>query len=121
MKREMHYQTVDLSGVCDRKSLHDRLRDSLTLPAWYGRNLDALYDVLTDSSSPIYVCFTAWEELEKTDPSYFRKFRSVLQAVEAELPGSSFLFAEAAETDEEEADDSVPGGEEDSGTTFFRT
>ena len=47
MKREMSYQTVDLSGVCDRNSLHDRLQESLTLPSWYGRNLDALYDALT--------------------------------------------------------------------------
>ena len=117
----MHFQTVDLSGVCDRKSLHDRLQETLTLPSWYGRNLDALYDALTDSSAPIYVCFSAWEELEKADPAYFRMFRTVLDAIETELPGSSFVFARAAETDGEETDDSVPGSDEDGGDTFFRT
>ena len=95
----MSYQTVDLSGVCDRNSLHDRLQESLTLPSWYGRNLDALYDALTDAPGPIHICFTAWKEMEETDPAYFKMFRSVLQAIRAELPGSSFLFSEEDSAD----------------------
>ena len=100
MKREMSYQTVDLSGVCDRNSLHDRLQESLTLPSWYGRNLDALYDALTDAPGPIHICFTAWKEME-----------------EAELPGSSFLFSEEDSADgpacesAEEAEEAEPGKE----------
>ena len=110
MKREMSYQTVDLSGVCDRNSLHDRLQESLTLPSWYGRNLDALYDALTDAPGPIHICFTAWKGMEEADPAYFKMFRSVLQAIRAELPGSSFLFSEEDSADEsacEAADGSV--------------
>ena len=144
MKREMSYQTVDLSGVCDRNSLHDRLQESLTLPSWYGRNLDALYDALTDAPGPIHICFTAWKGMEEADPAYFKMFRSVLQAIRAELPGSSFLFSEEdsadgpacesaeeaepgkegavkEEEEEEEGEGSAPGcggGEDDS---FFRT
>lgn len=117
MKREMSYQTVDLSGVCDRNSLHDRLQESLTLPSWYGRNLDALYDALTDAPGPIHICFTAWKGMEEADPAYFKMFRSVLQAIRAELPGSSFLFSEKESADEsdcesaEEAEEAVPGKE----------
>ena len=117
MKREMSYQTVDLSGVCDRNSLHDRLQESLTLPSWYGRNLDALYDALTDAPGPIHICFTAWKGMEKADPAYFKMFRSVLQAIRAELPGSSFLFSEEDSADgsacesAEEAEEAEPGKE----------
>ena len=117
MKREMSYQTVDLSGVCDRNSLHDRLQESLTLPSWYGRNLDALYDALTDAPGPIHICFTAWKEMEEADPAYFKMFRSVLQAIRAELPGSSFLFSEEDSADgpacesAEEAEEAEPGKE----------
>ena len=117
MKREMSYQTVDLSGVCDRNSLHDRLQESLTLPSWYGRNLDALYDALTDAPGPIHICFTAWKGMEEADPAYFKMFRSVLQAIRAELPGSSFIFSEKESADEsdcesaEEAEEAVPGKE----------
>jgi len=39
---------LDLSGFLDREQLHAYLQEKLGLPAYYGRNLDALYDCLTD-------------------------------------------------------------------------
>ena len=39
---------VDLAGVRDAEAMHDALAARLPLPAYYGRNLDALYDVLTE-------------------------------------------------------------------------
>lgn len=39
--------TINLSGVNSRDALHDALEKALPLPEYYGRNLDALYDVLT--------------------------------------------------------------------------
>ena len=44
---------IDLSGVTDRDSLHQCLRDALPLPEWYGNNLDALYDSMTEMSVPV--------------------------------------------------------------------
>ena len=38
---------IDISRVNSRDDLHDALEEALPLPSWYGRNLDALYDVLT--------------------------------------------------------------------------
>lgn len=32
----------------NKEMLHDILADALGFPDWYGRNLDALYDCLTD-------------------------------------------------------------------------
>ena len=42
--------TVVLDGkaMIDRMSAHSHLADRLELPTRYGRNLDALYDVLTE-------------------------------------------------------------------------
>ena len=42
--------TVTLNGkaMVDRPAAHSHLADQLDLPTYYGRNLDALYDVLTD-------------------------------------------------------------------------
>ena len=34
--------------IKSRKALHDALARQLSLPDWYGRNLDALYDCLTE-------------------------------------------------------------------------
>lgn len=39
---------VDLEGVGTEEDVQERLMESLPLPDYYGRNLDALYDVLTE-------------------------------------------------------------------------
>ena len=39
---------INFSTVNDRASLHAKLKACLGLPDWYGANLDALYDCLTD-------------------------------------------------------------------------
>lgn len=40
--------TIDAAAIRDREGFHDALSAALSLPDWYGRNLDALYDCLTD-------------------------------------------------------------------------
>ena len=35
-------------AMTDRAAAHDHLAQRLALPEWYGRNLDALYDCLTE-------------------------------------------------------------------------
>ena len=44
----MRYYSVDLKNIYTRDSLHTALKESLGLPDYYGRNLDALYDLLGD-------------------------------------------------------------------------
>ena len=39
---------LDGRGMTDRKVVHDELKKQLMLPDYYGRNLDALFDVLTE-------------------------------------------------------------------------
>ena len=39
---------LDGNAILDRETLHETLATGLCLPPWYGRNLDALYDCLTD-------------------------------------------------------------------------
>ena len=39
---------IDCNTISTRGALHDALQDALSLPAWYGRNLDALADCLGD-------------------------------------------------------------------------
>ena len=38
---------LDGRVMTDREALHTHLVEKLSLPAYYGRNLDALYDLLT--------------------------------------------------------------------------
>lgn len=39
---------LDGEIILDKEMLHSALARSLDFPDWYGRNLDALYDCLTD-------------------------------------------------------------------------
>ena len=39
---------IDCSRLHAREAAHDHLAQALELPAYYGRNLDALYDCLTE-------------------------------------------------------------------------
>lgn len=39
---------LDGKVIEDKETLHDILAESLGFPDWYGRNLDALHDCLTD-------------------------------------------------------------------------
>lgn len=78
---------VDLSDVSDRKSLHESLKKSLPLPPWYGSNLDALYDALTDMTDPVIIHFLGWEHLLTDLPAYFGSFRRVLEDAQREVPG----------------------------------
>lgn len=43
---------LDGSLMTDRKSAHEHLKTRLALPDYYGSNLDALYDLLTEWGNP---------------------------------------------------------------------
>ena len=50
-------KTVWLNGrkMATTKGTHDYLKRKLNLPAYYGGNLDALWDVLSTISEPLHV------------------------------------------------------------------
>ena len=49
---------IDMKNWKDRESAHDSLRTELGFPEWYGKNADALYDMLTEGDYSI-VLFNA--------------------------------------------------------------
>lgn len=63
----------------DRAALHDALAEQFRFPAHYGRNLDALYDMLTER--PAEACRVEIENpeaMERHLGGYYRVFLSVL-------------------------------------------
>ena len=69
---------IDGAAIADRQALHRTLADKLALPEWYGSNLDALFDCLTDLSEDIHIAVTHFDALEETLGSYAQSFRKVL-------------------------------------------
>ena len=77
--------TILLDGaVLDRTTLHDLFSRELSFPAWYGRNLDALYDCLTDLSEDVELHLQNWESWE--DARYARNLLRLFYRAAEENP-----------------------------------
>ena len=55
--------TIDFRGVRSHSQAHDLLAERLSVPHYYGRNLNALYDVLTERSEPTEIHIFSRREL----------------------------------------------------------
>lgn len=82
MKRAM----LDGRAVSDRASLHDALSEALDLPCWYGRNLDALFDCLTDIHEETELCLCHFAALEEKLDGYAHVLLTVLMRAQEENP-----------------------------------
>lgn len=69
----------------------DAIGAAMNFPAWYGRNLDALYDCLTDLSwqppGEHVLVWTGYQELEAADPDGYLAVLAVLDDAAAASSG----------------------------------
>jgi ribonuclease inhibitor len=70
---------LDARDMQDRISAHTYLADRLSLPAYYGRNLDALYDCLTEISEPTNLVLYRFPDLAASPDSYLSKITRILK------------------------------------------
>lgn len=63
---------AELDGrlMTDREAAHSHLARQLRFPAYYGRNLDALYDLLMENGNPLEITFYYSEEMKNHLGSY---------------------------------------------------
>jgi len=62
---------IDGSRIASEEDLHDVISKGLALPNWYGRNLDALWDVLTGMvERPLKVIWLNSKQSKMTLPRY---------------------------------------------------
>lgn len=80
--------TIDLKGVASSRAFHARLAKTLPLPSTYGRNADALYDMLTEFGQNLTVRFLHGEKVP-------RVIRRVCADAMGETPGLSIRFDDA--------------------------
>ena len=91
-KRDWDNLTVDLSEVKTVEALHVALKEAFEFPEYYGGNLDALHDCLTDiavkatETEPITVTFAGYKKAKRALGSDFHNFRNVLNDVSEEYP-----------------------------------
>lgn len=83
---------LDGSSVGSREVLHRTLATLLRLPDWYGGNLDALHDCLTDIDEPTELTVRSGNALEAALGGYAAALRQVLTDCAAENERFSFVW-----------------------------
>ena len=69
---------IDLSKITSRTILHRALAAHLGLPAYYGRNLDALHDCLTEGSGEVELVLLNEELAPEAMRPYLASFKKTL-------------------------------------------
>ena len=69
---------LDGGSVGNCETLHRVLAAGLQFPDWYGGNLDALHDCLTEINQPTELVIRGGDALETALGSYAAAFRRVL-------------------------------------------
>ena len=77
---------VTLSGnrMKTKEALHAYVARKLHFPDYYGNNLDALHDCLSERSTPLHITVTYTERLKENLGNYGETFLQVLQDVAEE-------------------------------------
>ncbi len=85
-------ETIRLDGaqLQNRKEAMELLGQALALPKWWGRNLDALYDCLTDLGRPVRLEISRREAMEAS--AFGRRLLRVLEDAAAEQFGLELSF-----------------------------
>lgn len=86
--------TVYLDGakMTDKASAHDHLAERFALPGWYGRNLDALYDCLTDLVGPKDIILLHSEQMRSGLGTYGEQIIEVLRDAADQVPGMALTI-----------------------------
>lgn len=74
----MNDMILSCEGIATKAQLHAALAQALSFPDWYGHNLDALYDCLTDMEDAVHLHLVGWEHL----PEWKAAFQAVFQDAE---------------------------------------
>ena len=84
--------TIDLAKVDTIETLHARLKRALHLPDYYGANLDALYDVLTEGGSGRTLVFRHAADFWSRFPDFLPRLVQVLLNARDETEGLDIVF-----------------------------
>ena len=74
----MDEKIIDCSAIRTKEDLHRLFREALSFPEWYGNNLDALYDCLTECKRTARL--PEWDTAKSSLVAYGKKAQKVIAA-----------------------------------------
>lgn len=81
---------LDADRLCCRENAMDLLGRALALPEWWGRNLDALHDCLTDLGRPVRLELCGRDAMEGS--AFGRRLLRVLKDASEDNPWLELCF-----------------------------
>lgn len=89
----MHIE-LDCREMTDKQTTHAYLKQMLQLPEYYGNNLDALYDVLTDRAESTELVLKHWQCLHEQLGGYGVSLMETMRQASEENPKLEVTLAE---------------------------
>lgn len=86
---------IDMSGIMDEETFHEYVSKKLNFPGYYGYNLDAFWDCITDddqSSMPKLLQVEGLAALKSFLPELHNGFVECLQDYKKEFPERQVIF-----------------------------
>ena len=83
---------LDGTLMVDRATLHDQLAEKFAFPDYYGRNLDALFDLLTEYPGQVNVVLFHANQLRENLGRYGKAFLETVMDASDRNPGMTFLI-----------------------------
>lgn len=83
---------IDLEGISDKEEFYSVIRDTIEIPDYFGNNLDALYDVLTEDFEEKTIVIKGIEQTADEMKDYMKKFRRLCDDVAEENEAIRFVF-----------------------------
>ncbi len=77
---------VDCTGIATAKEFHAKLKQVLSLPEWYGHNLDAMHDCLTEIGTPVKLILDNFSALKNAMGDQAGRILYVLHTCTEENP-----------------------------------
>ena len=77
---------LDGSLMTDRAAAHDHIREQLSFPNYYGRDLDALYDLLTSLPETVEIDLANKDQMLEQLGAYGTSLLLTLQQAEEDAP-----------------------------------
>ena len=81
---------LDCGQMTDKQAVHAYLKQALSLPEYYGNNLDALFDCLTDLGEETVLTLLGTEHLAQSLGPRWSAFADTLSDAAAQNPRFTF-------------------------------
>ncbi len=83
---------IDLEGISNKESLYRLIAEELSLPDYFGNNLDAFYDILTDEGGSWNLIFYNQSKTGPDISDYLGRLRKMCRDAVKETEGLKIRF-----------------------------